>query len=94
VVGTVTATGADKFDQITGLILAPEGQQVSSTSINMLLGDCSVILSPSFIDNAAYKQLHADTVKQAMDVREQTVKLLKDAFNAFKDSPIADKLFH
>lgn len=85
VIGTVSATGADQFDQITGLNLAPEGQQVSCTSINMLLGDCSLILSPNFVDNPAYKQLHDDSVKQALDVREQTIDLLKQAFEAFKD---------
>lgn len=85
VVGTVTATGADAFDQVTGLTLAPDGQQVSCTSINMVLGDCSLILTPSFVDNPAYKQLHDDAVKQALAVRQQTMDLLKQAVESFKD---------
>ena len=89
VVGTVNARGADDFDQVTGLTLAQGDQQVCSTSINMLLGDCSLILSQVFVDNAAYKQLHADAVTQAKEVRQQTITLLKEAFDAFKD-----KLFH
>ena len=89
VVGNVTATGADQFNQITGLKIAPDDQQVASTSINMLLGDSSLILSPSFVDNAAYKALHSEAVTQALSIRKQTVDLLKDAYESFKD-----KIFH
>ena len=89
VVGTVNAKGADDFDQVTGLTLAQGDQQVCSTSINMLLGDCSLILSQVFVDNAAYKQLHADAVTQAKEVRQQTITLLKEAFDAFKDKLFA-----
>jgi hypothetical protein len=85
VVGNITANGADEFNQVTGLRLEPDTQQVCSTSVNMLLGDCSLILSPIFVENAAYKQLHDDSVKQALAVRQQTIDLLKQAFDAFKD---------
>lgn len=85
VVGTVTAEGADDLNQVTRLRLAGDGQQVASSSINTMLGDCSTILSPIFVENAAYKELHASAVAKAQEVRSQTIALLKEAFTAFKD---------
>ncbi len=51
----------------------------------MLLGDCSTLLAPIFVENAAYKDLHAASVAKALEVRGQTIGLLKQAYEAFKD---------
>lgn len=85
VVGTVTAAQADQLHQITDLKLGSEGQQVASTSVNMLIGDSSTILAPIFVENPAYKELHATAVAKALEVRGQTIALLKEAYEAFKD---------
>ena len=85
VVGTVTATGADDLHQVTKIELTGQGQEVASTSINMALGDSSVILSPKFVEDANYQKLHAEAVDQALKVRQQTVDLLQKGYAAFKD---------
>ena len=85
VVGTVSAQGADDLHQVTRLTLAADGQHVASTSINMMLGDSSTILSPAFVENPAYKELHMDSVKKAQEVRDQTINLLEKAFATLKE---------
>jgi hypothetical protein len=85
VVGTVTAERADQLDRVTGLTLSPTGQLVASTSVNMLIGDSSTIIAPTFVENPAYKELHEAAVAKAVEVRGQTLTLLKEAYEAFKD---------
>ena len=85
VVGTITAEQADQLHQVTALTLNPAGQQVASTSVNMLLGDCSTLLAPIFVENAVYKDLHAAGLAKALEIRGQTIGLLKEAYEAFKE---------
>jgi hypothetical protein len=89
VVGSVTAVGADELNRVTGLVLDPANQQVASTSFNMLLGNGSVVLSPIFVTDPAYKALHEQTVKEAREIREQSVALLKEMWDKF--APLLDK---
>jgi hypothetical protein len=89
VVGSISASGADELNQVTGLKIDPENQQVAATSFNMLLGDGSVIVSPIFVTDPAYKALHEKTVEDAQRIREQTVQLLKDMWDKF--APLLDK---
>lgn len=89
VVGTVSASGADELNRVTGLALDPANQQVASTSFNMLLGDGSVILAPIYVTDPAYRALHEQTVQQARDIREQSVKLLREMWDKF--APLLDE---
>jgi hypothetical protein len=86
VVGTLTGTvSADDQHKITTITLDPANQQVASLSINMALGDTTLLMSPEFIANKDYRDLHADSVKQAREVRAETVALISSMIKEFGD---------
>ncbi len=87
VVGTLeSAVGADELHRVTTIKVAPTDQQVASLSINMALGDTSLLMSQSFVDNDTYRKLHDEAVQQARAVRQETVELLGTIYRTFKDA--------
>jgi hypothetical protein len=86
VIGTLSgAVSADDLHQVTTISLDPTNQQIASLSMNMALGDTSQLMSPDFIANKDYRDLHADAVKQAREVRQETVNLISSMIKEFGD---------
>jgi L-alanine-DL-glutamate epimerase-like enolase superfamily enzyme len=86
VVGTLTgAVSADDLHTVTTITLDPANQQIASLSMNMALGDTSQLMSPDFIANKDYRDLHADAIKQAREVRQETVTLISTMIKEFGD---------
>lgn len=86
VIGTLTGVvGQDDLKHVTSITLDSANQQAASLSINMVLGDTTLLLSPGFVDNPTYMKLHEDAVKQAREIRGETVELLKTIWHELSD---------
>lgn len=85
VVGGVQAIDVDEFHRVTTLRLQPGEQSVASSSIDMVLGDSSTIVSPIFVQDAAFQKLHADARAQAEEVRKNTIDMLVKVYKELAD---------
>jgi len=55
---------------------------VSCTTINMLLGNCTTVRSQKFADNEVYAKLHQDDVAVGRTVRAETIDLVLKGIEA------------
>ena len=81
-VGTITAAKIDSIRDATQVTLATEGEEIASTAMNMVLGDCNTVMTKAFIDTPAYVQLHNQAVAEAKAIQQSTMDLLKQAAQA------------
>lgn len=79
VIGTVAAVKITDIDTPSQITLSGPADEVASSSINMLLGDCSTVMTKGFVENPAYAQLHKDSLDQARAVRKETMEMLHAA---------------
>ena len=79
VIGTVAAVKITDIDTPSQITLSGPADEVASSSINMLLGDCSTVMTKGFVENPAYAQLHKEAQDQARAVRKETMEMLHAA---------------
>ncbi len=79
VIGTVAAVKITDIDTPSQITLSGPAEEVASSSINMLLGDCSTVMTKGFVENPAYAQLHKEAQDQARAVRKETMEMLHAA---------------
>ena len=80
VVGPVTASRVTSLDARTDLTIGQQAGDVASTTINLLQGDVTEVMSPIFVTDQTYRALHATSVQTAKDIVSNNLNLLKDAF--------------
>ena len=82
VVGTVTATDADDPSKQTRITVAPDGQMVAHSAINMALGDANIVVSKGFMNDGELKALHAQALADSRAIRKESIEMLHSAIQA------------
>jgi hypothetical protein len=80
VVGPVTASRVTSLNARTDLTIGQQAGDVAATTINLLQGDVTEVMSPIFVTDQTYRALHATSVQTAKDIVSNNLNLLKDAF--------------
>jgi hypothetical protein len=75
-IGAVTASSLTDIANQTQVTFTGEAKEVASTTINMLLGDCTSVWSQGFVDQQPYAQLHKDAVADARAIRTETINMI------------------
>jgi hypothetical protein len=84
-IGAVTASKLDDIDSQTQVTFTGEAKEIASTTINMVLGDCTTVYSDGFLTNKDYAQLHKDALADARAIRADTIGMIAKALEAVRD---------
>ena len=85
VVGPVTASKVTSLDARTDIDIGQQAGEVASTTINLLQGDVTDVMTPIFVTDQTYRALHAASVQTAKDIISSNLNLLKDVFVQLRD---------
>jgi hypothetical protein len=85
VVGPVTASRITSLDEKTAIDIGQQAGEVASTTINLLQGDVTEVMTPVFVTDQTYRALHAASVQTAKDIVSNNLTLLKEAYLQLRD---------